>query len=145
MIIKTCLWCKKSFKSRPDRGIFCSRKCRGLSENMKINITCQICGTVFYAVPARGKRFCSKPCVGKFNRERCKFGNVPNWKGDNVSYRNLHKWVVKWRGQPDTCEDCGKKGTSHQMHWANKSHQYLRQLSDWIRLCVKCHKKYDKS
>ena len=29
--------------------------------------------------------------------------------------------------------------------WANKSHKYLRKLSDWISLCSSCHKQYDYS
>lgn len=28
---------------------------------------------------------------------------------------------------------------------ANKSGQYLRNLNDWFRLCVSCHKIYDKT
>jgi len=47
-------------------------------------------------------------------------------------------------GKPDTCEHCGVgelKG--HQIHWADKSGQYKRELSDWLRLCVQCHKLYD--
>lgn len=68
-----------------------------------------------------------------------------NWSGDQVTYRALHKWVVKVLGQPDTCEHCGKSGLSgRQIHWANISRKYLRDKNDWIRLCVKCHKKYDK-
>lgn len=65
----------------------------------------------------------------------------PNWKGDKVSYRALHKWVERYLGKPTVCEHCGKQA----MHWANKSGKYLRKLSDWIRLCVKCHRKYDQS
>lgn len=67
------------------------------------------------------------------------------WKGDDVGYHALHAWVEKELGKPDTCEHCGKtRLTSRQIHWANKSGKYLRELSDWIRLCAKCHKKYDK-
>ena len=65
------------------------------------------------------------------------------WKGDSVSYRNLHRWVERYLGKPNTCEHCGKYGVAHQIQWANKSGKYLRELSDWIRLCVKCHKRYD--
>jgi hypothetical protein len=68
------------------------------------------------------------------------------WKGDNVGYHGLHLWVGRHLGKPTTCEHCGKDGlTGRQIHWANKSRKYLRKKSDWIRLCVKCHKKYDKN
>lgn len=69
----------------------------------------------------------------------------PNWKGEEVGYRALHVWVVKMLGQPKKCEHCLKTDLKfRQYHWANKSHKYKRDLTDWIRLCAKCHKKYDK-
>ena len=71
--------------------------------------------------------------------------NHHEWKGDNVGYSALHSWVKRKLGKPETCEHCNKtKLKSRQIHWANKSHRYLRDKNDWIRLCVKCHKKYDK-
>ena len=77
---------------------------------------------------------------GKYINEKS-----PNWTGNNVTYKGLHLWVKYYRGTPTTCENCKKTGLSgHQIHWANKSHQYKRDLTDWLRLCVKCHKKYDK-
>jgi hypothetical protein len=65
------------------------------------------------------------------------------WKGENPSYIALHTWVARWLGKPKDCSFCGKKATGKQMHWANKNHKYKRNLKDWIRLCAKCHKKYD--
>lgn len=66
------------------------------------------------------------------------------WKGDEVGYDGLHKWVPKHLGKPDKCEHCKKNGfSSHQIHWANKSGEYKRELNDWIRLCIKCHAVYD--
>ncbi len=68
-----------------------------------------------------------------------------NWKGDKVGYRALHRWVVVRLGQPHCCDHCLKTNLKHrQYHWANKSGQYKRDITDWIRLCVKCHKAYDK-
>jgi hypothetical protein len=67
------------------------------------------------------------------------------WKGDEVSYRSLHKWVERQLGKPRCCEDCGDKSLSHrQYHWANLSGNYKRITTDWRRLCCKCHKAYDK-
>ena len=70
-----------------------------------------------------------------------------NWKGDKCSYRSLHEWITNKLGKPETCEHCRKTGLKgQQIHWASKSGKYTRKdLSDWIRLCVKCHKEYDKS
>lgn len=67
------------------------------------------------------------------------------WKGERVSYRNLHRWVERRIGKPRECSACVVRGEGHRMHWANKSGQYQRSLSDWIRLCPQCHGEYDKS
>lgn len=68
----------------------------------------------------------------------------PNWKGNKVGYGALHDWVKSRLGKPTKCKHCGRFGLSGKaIHWANKSQQYLRKLSDWIRLCAKCHKSYD--
>lgn len=66
------------------------------------------------------------------------------WKGDSAGYTAIHDWVKKWRGKPEKCEGCGKDGLrGSKIHWANVDHLYRRVLEDYIRLCVKCHKKYD--
>lgn len=62
------------------------------------------------------------------------------WKGEKVGYRALHNWVKKYKGEPKICKHCGKPAK----HWANIDHKYRRNLSDYIPLCVSCHKKYDK-
>ena len=87
-------------------------------------------------------RFCSLICAGKY-----RIGGLnPAWKGDNVGYNALHKWVGNKLGTPNACESCEKTGlTGHKIHWANKSKKYLRDVNDWLRLCAKCHMKYDKT
>jgi len=71
--------------------------------------------------------------------------NKHAWKGDRVGYRGLHTWIQLKLGQPGTCEFCGKTGLwGRQIHWANKNHQYKRNKKDWLRLCIKCHRQYDK-
>jgi len=68
-----------------------------------------------------------------------------SWKGDDVGYGALHKWIYRKLGQPDTCEHCAESELkNNKIHWANKSGEYKRQLTDWLRLCVSCHSKYDK-
>lgn len=67
------------------------------------------------------------------------------WKGEKVGYNGLHAWVRRQLGKPKKCEFCGKdRLTGRNIHWANIGHLYKRNLTDWIRLCKKCHKKYDK-
>lgn len=67
----------------------------------------------------------------------------PNWKGENVSYRELHKWIVKQLGKPIKCEHCGAIRDKKRFHWANIDHKYRRNIDDYISLCGSCHKKYD--
>ena len=63
-----------------------------------------------------------------------------NWKGSEVGYFNLHNWVYRHLGKATKCVLCGSCET---VNWANKSHEYKRDLSDWIELCKKCHGKHD--
>lgn len=68
----------------------------------------------------------------------------PVWKGDEVGIVALHAWVKRRLGFPDTCVNCRRVSANHQIiQWANKSHEYKRDLNDWLRLCAKCHKAYD--
>ena len=65
------------------------------------------------------------------------------WKGDNVSYSGLHKWVARKLGKPKRCDKCGDVN-ANRYNWSNISGKYLRDLSDWWRLCCKCHWSYDE-
>ena len=60
----------------------------------------------------------------------------PNFKGDNVGYGGLHARVKKLLAKPDSCDRCKK---SKAMDLANKTDQYLPDLSDWWWLCRRCH------
>jgi hypothetical protein len=63
-----------------------------------------------------------------------------NWKGNNVSYRNLHRWVERQLGKANKCmKNLAHKSTRY--HWANISKEYKRELSDWIQLCPSCNLK----
>lgn len=69
------------------------------------------------------------------------------WKGNGVGYFALHSWIRRKLGKPNICEHCRNIFSlgSRKLHWANKSGKYLRQLSDWLRLCASCHKLYDSN
>lgn len=75
------------------------------------------------------------------------YGTMPQgkshhgYKGDGVGYHALHSWVRRHKGKAATCEDCG---STNYVQWANKSHEYKRELDDWLELCSKCHGSYDK-
>lgn len=71
-----------------------------------------------------------------------KKGDIPfNWKGENVGYFSLHAWVSRHKGKAKVCHACG---STDNVQWANKSLEYKRDLEDWIELCCKCHRKYDR-
>lgn len=120
LIEKNCLYCNKTIftiaaEIKRGHGKFCSRKCRELSQKGKIMVI-------------------------NYKAEKSSM-----WKGDKVSYKGLHKWVGENLGKPDICKHCGKSDlTGRWIHWANISGLYLRKATDWIRLCAKCHKKFDK-
>jgi len=65
----------------------------------------------------------------------------PMWAGDDAKYAAIHAWVRRYKGTPSSCEHCGRK--SGRLQWANKDHEYRRLLEDYIRLCAKCHYRYD--
>ena len=78
----------------------------------------------------------------KHSEETKKKIGIGNWKGDKVGYSGLHAWVRKELGKPNHCAYC-QTTTAKKYEWANISHSYKRELSDWIRLCVSCHRLYD--
>lgn len=63
------------------------------------------------------------------------------WKGKQVGYYALHSWLGREKTKKGICEHCDNK---RRTAWANKSHEYKRDLKDWLELCRPCHMKYDK-
>lgn len=70
--------------------------------------------------------------------------NNPMWKGDEAGYGSKHDWIKKWHGEPEFCEGCGKE-EAKKFDWANLSGKYLRDRSDWVRLCRSCHQIHDEA
>lgn len=61
------------------------------------------------------------------------------------AYIAIHVWVSKTLGRPSRCSSCSEDGLSGgRIHWANISGYYLREIKDWVRLCAKCHSRYDR-
>lgn len=153
-----CEICKIPFKVQFHRykAKYCSITCRNIGLKLRTDLpqklpktsiikNCVICSKPFRVLQSEIRRnhgiFCSKICHGIYDRNE----NHRNWKGSKVSYSGLHHWVKRYLGRPTKCEHCNKEGLiGKQIHWANKDHQYERNLSDWIRLCAMCHKIYDE-
>jgi hypothetical protein len=70
--------------------------------------------------------------------------NNHKWKGEKANYGSVHDYINYHYGQPQTCEHCPAKNLGVRKHqWANISGSYSRDRSDWLRLCAKCHFKFD--
>jgi hypothetical protein len=71
--------------------------------------------------------------------------NNSAWKAEDASYRAKHYWIERKLGKPKFCEECGNKNLNHrQYNWANISKKYYRIITDWKRMCVSCHRLFDK-
>lgn len=141
LISTNCASCGKSVSHYPYRlkrsqKLFCGKLCR---QNKK-QVECSTCKKIFevsnYRIKLRSKLYCSIKCHSGLNH--------PKWKGENVGYQGLHRWIRRQMGQPTKCEHCGTDGLyGKRIHWANKSQQYRREITDWLRLCASCHRLYD--
>lgn len=76
----------------------------------------------------------------EFTSEKTFGKNNYNWRGDEVGYYSLHLWIYRNYGKPDKCENCK---SIKNVQWASKNYKYTRNREDWIKLCFKCHRKYD--
>jgi hypothetical protein len=86
-----------------------------------------------------------KSGVSKANSQRLN-NKHPKWKGNKASYRAIHIWIENRLGKPRFCEKCGNRDLKHrQYHWSNINGNYKRIIGEWRRLCVKCHKEFDKN
>lgn len=63
-------------------------------------------------------------------------------QGRTTEYRMLHYWVEQQLGKPNICSSCGTTNES-KFEWSNISGEYKKDVSDWERLCWRCHRKKD--
>lgn len=67
--------------------------------------------------------------------------NHTDWKGNNVGYSALHKWVRKNKPKPESCEFCHVVKSKY--HLANITGVYRREFYHWRWLCIQCHRSHD--
>lgn len=159
MPTKKCFKCNKlkvlsEFYKHPEMADGHLNKCKECAKKDSSTGThkcvCRVCKKEFMTnageltsrggIRGTGRKTCSRKCWYEWNRGE----NLYNWKGDNCSYGALHKWVYVRLGAPRYCEHC-KSTSKNKYHWSNISGEYKRDTTDWQRLCVKCHSKYDHS
>lgn len=162
-IIKTCQ-CGNSFQTTTQRiddgrGKFCSQACKykykvkrksgkGSYKLVKENPTWFKKGSIPWSAGTvgilkawnKGTKGIMSANITSFKKNDNLSESNNNWKGDKVSYFNLHAWVYRHKGKACKCEKCG---CEDKVQWANKSHEYKRDLDDWLELCYWCHRKYD--
>lgn len=63
-------------------------------------------------------------------------------KVDQIGYRATHSWLYKSFEGINFCEACGNENAK-EYDWANISGEYKRDINDWLRLCRKCHVRFD--
>lgn len=69
---------------------------------------------------------------------RCKRRTIYNAKITST----IHREVERILGKPKKCENCGDT-TKNKYDWANISGEYKDDITDYIRLCISCHRLYD--
>ena len=147
-MFKICNQCGIRFKTDKSKALFCSRKCRGISDRKGKMDKCK-CGKEFYAKPSlvkigRGK-FCSCLCAN--TKE-----NNPAWKGgispEHESIRASMEYGI-WRTSVFnrdmyTCQDCGTKKSgvfeAHHLKGFSEFKELRFVVSNGVTLCDKCHK-----
>lgn len=68
------------------------------------------------------------------------------WKGEEGGYSAKHKWLYKYYGKANRCENIYCESVNKKMfHWANISGEYKRNRKDFLMLCVPCHRTLDRS
>lgn len=142
-------------KKKERRQKFCSQKCAANNRwknpemrkkyidgmrtirRKRMEKTCP-CGDKYKTKYPERSTYCSRPCKTKYMKRI----TPSNYKGGRVGYDALHDWINRWLGKAKVCKFCGED--KKRVHWANKSHEYKRELTDFIPLCVSCHRKYDR-
>lgn len=116
------------------RGKYCSQKCKYEYRKRPKGLT--------YSIVVKNKGWIKSGQRLSPETEFKKGKQPHNFKTEGFGYNTLHDWVYRHKGKPTKCQHCGtNKG---RIEWANKSHEYKRNLKDWIPLCKKCHVKYDR-
>lgn len=102
-------------------------------EAQRVIKLCLVCKKEMRLSPSTiSRKYCSLICYGKAQT-----------KGDRPSYSAIHNWVHKYLVKRYVCDHCGNTFESKYIDWANKSQLYKKEASDWLRLCKKCHRKFD--
>lgn len=66
------------------------------------------------------------------------------WKGDLAGYTAIHVWIRNTYGKASKCENLDCLGLpASRYEWASISGETKRDITDYIQLCTRCHRKFD--
>lgn len=143
-----CKWCGRKGNAKPSvvktgRKKYCSFECK--HQGQRIAMT----GREFtwghkIGLAQIGRQYSEETLV---KMSQVKLGKRnPMWTGKavpiNAHYTKVHRWIIKELGKPQFCQNCGDQEKG-RYEWANVSHDYKYEISDWARLCPRCHRNYD--
>lgn len=118
-IMRACIACSTLFAASNSRNVFCSERCRKISNGEIRNVkSCLICGKI---VPDGNKKYCSPECCKEADK-RFRYAN--SIKPENDPEMVLHEKKIK--GDIKKCiSEASKLGISYgeymaQKYWANK-------------------------
>lgn len=124
----------KRFKGRPS-------PMKGRKHSQETKKFIGLCSTVSRTGVKLSKKH--KEALSKARKKLFESGYRSPVLKDSWCYRTLHLWVERKLGKPMCCSNCGDK-TKKIYNWANIGHTYQRNTNHWVRLCVKCHRAFDK-
>ena len=63
------------------------------------------------------------------------------WRGDEVSYQDLHRYLSNNFPKAGVCEECAVHGPTEYANIHGRG--YTRNRCDYRELCKSCHSRYD--
>lgn len=150
-----CPTCNKGFKPKPShahRRHFCSRQCKRLTDEAKKRISLKKKGKpsprkgikTGIIPPNKGTHLQSNTGRTHFKKGQYTLEDNPNYKGDNISYVQMHRRVRRERGKPENYPCAmNDKSCRGEVEWASISHNANLDIQDYIPLCRSHHRRYD--
>lgn len=152
---KICRYCKKEYTPNNKKRKYCSPECWVEYQKGKPRITPELRKKLNEGLRGTPKtdehkkkiskalKGIKSPWTAKRNKENArsnKWSDIPF-----NEYLSAHNWVRRKYGRPKICEHCKRiRPKGELFDWANVSHTYKKDRSDWLQLCRKCHYKFDK-
>lgn len=167
-----CLTCNKEFYIKPfaltrNRGRYCSKICKNISQMNRIEKICPVCDKSFSIKESLeiNNRFirCSKKCRDIFRKANARViikKGTPsgdkhwNWKGgttlladkirNSTEYKKFRKSVFERDNY--TCQSCKNRGSYLQMDHIKPFSifpELIYETTNCKTLCIDCHRKTD--